>query len=348
VTVRGPPAAAFALLGLVLSACSATSSTGARSASGRTPSPSHKTGTAHGPVPATASAAASARLRIAVAGALPHGLSRTVAVAVGGEIVLLGGLVAGDTTTAAVLRFNPQTGRTTTAGRLAAAVHDASGASLGGRAVVFGGGAATSVADIQAWQGGTGTVTGRLSRGRSDSGAAVVGSTAYVVGGFDGTGLVKAVEAPADGVHVRTAGTLALGVRYPAVGAAGGAVWIIGGQLATTESTRTGGQTDDIQRFDPATGRTTVAGHLPILLGHATAFTLGGVLYVAGGRTGNTAARTVWRLDPRTGRVSPVGVLPVACSDMAAVVIGNTAWLVGGETTGPTAPIRTVVSISAS
>jgi N-acetylneuraminic acid mutarotase len=285
------------------------------------------------------------RLRVTVAGALPHGLSRTVAVAERGEIVLLGGLVAGDTTTSAVLLFDPATGRTTTAGRLATAVHDASGAALQRRAFVFGGGAATSVADVQAWRGSTGAVAGRLSRGRSDSGAAVVGPTAFVVGGFDGTGMVKAIEATDDGVHVHTAGTLALGVRYPAVAAAGGAVWIIGGQLATTESTRSGGQTDDIQRFDPATGHTTVAGHLPAPLGHATAFTLDGVVYIAGGRSGTHAVRTMWRLDPSTGRVTLAGMLPVGSSDMAAAVIGGAAWLVGGETTGPAAPVRTLLTV---
>lgn len=286
-------------------------------------------------------------MRIAVAGELPHGLSRTVAVADNGAVLLLGGLVAGDTTTSVVLRFDPSSGATATAGRLAEAVHDASGALLDGRPVVFGGGAATSVSAVQAWRAGTGDVVGRLSRGRSDSAAALVGSTAYVAGGFDGTAMVRAIEATSDGVHVRVAGTLALGVRYPAVAAAGGFVWIVGGQLATTESTRSGGQTDDIQRFDPQTGRTAVFGHLPAPLGHATAFTLGGAVYIAGGRSGSQAVRTVWRLDPATGHVTKVGSLPVAASDMAAAVIGGTAWLFGGETTGPTAPARTILAIRA-
>lgn len=286
------------------------------------------------------------RLHVVVGGELPHGLSRTVAVVVKGDIVLLGGLVAGDRTTAEILRFDPATGTTNTAGALAVAVHDASGAVLRGGAVVFGGGAGASVGAVQAWRGGTATVVGHLRRGRSDSAAAAIGRTAYIVGGFDGTALDRTIEATADGVHVGTGGTLALGVRYPAVAAAAGAVWIVGGQLATTESTRTGGQTDDIQRFDPATGRTVVAGHLPVPLGHASAFTLGGAVYVAGGRTGNQAVRTVWRLDPATGTVTKVGTLPVAASDMAAVVIGDTAWLIGGETTGPEAPARTVLAVS--
>lgn len=285
-------------------------------------------------------------LRIAVRGELPHGLSRTVAVAEQGEILLLGGLVSGDTTTSDVLRFDPATGTTAAVGRLGLAVHDASGAVLRGRAMVFGGGAATSVSAVQAWRRGHGIVVGQLGRGRSDSAAAVVGSTAYVVGGFDGTSMDRAIETTADGAHVSIGGSLVLGVRYPAVAATPGAVWIVGGQLATTESTRTGGQTDDIQRFDPATGRTVVAGHLPVPLGHATAFALGGAVYVAGGRSGTRAVRTIWRLDPATGKVTAAGTLPTATSDLAAVVIGTTAWLVGGETTGPDAPVRTVLTVS--
>ena len=338
-TPRGLGAAAVAtLLACTAAGCSSSPSAPAKTAGH--PVPKHS-GTAHVP-----SAAAPVRLRVAVAGELPHGLSRTVAVADNGQILLLGGLVPGDTTTSVVLRFDPVSGTTATAGRLALAVHDASGAVLGGRALVFGGGAATSVADVQAFTGGTGAVVGRLDRGRSDSAAAVLGSTAYVAGGFDGSAMVRTIDATSDGAHVRQAGSLVLGVRYPAVAAAGGWVWIVGGQLATTESTRSGGQTDDIQRFDPATGRTTIAGHLPEPLGHATAFALGGAVYVAGGRSGSQAVRTVWRIDPATGRATAVATLPRAASDMAAVVIGDKAWLIGGETTGPEAPLRTVLTVS--
>jgi len=338
VTARGLGAAAVAtLLACAAAGCSSSPSSPAKRAGQPVPKSS--------PSAAGTTPAAPVRLRVAVAAELPHGLSRTVAVADNGAILLLGGLVAGDTTTSTVLRFDPASGTTTTAGRLARAVHDASGELLGGRAVVFGGGAATSVSDVQDWRGSTGSVIGRLASGRSDSAAALVGSTAYVVGGFDGTSMVRTIEATADGVHVSSAGRLSLGVRYPAVAAAAGSVWIVGGQLATTESTRSGGQTDDIQRFDPATGRTVVAGHLPKTLGHATAFTLGGAIYVAGGRSGSQAVRTVWRIDPATARVTAVGTLPAACSDMAAVVIGDTAWIIGGESTGPEAPLRTVLTV---
>lgn len=276
---------------------------------------------------------------------LPAGLSRTVAVRHGHDILLLGGLTTGDVTTSRVWRLDVGSGRTTTAGSLAEAVHDASGAWLGGAAMVFGGGAATEVADVQAWTSGTAQVVGRLPAGRSDSGAAVVDGTAYVVGGFDGSSLDRSVVATRDGRRLRVAGRLRQGVRYPAVAAFDGAVWVIGGQLATTAGTTGGPQTAVIQRFDPATGRTTVVGRLPHPVGHAMAFVLDGRLFVAGGIEGATATDRVWSLDASTGRVRPAGRLPQPLSDAAVVPVDGGAWLVGGERTGPLAPLRTVLRV---
>jgi N-acetylneuraminic acid mutarotase len=262
-----------------------------------------------------------------------------------GHLLVLGGLAPGDVTTSRVVSVDLTSRRATTAGALGEAVHDASGALLGGRAVVFGGGAAQEVSDVQAWSGGTSRVVGSLPIGRSDSAAAVLDGTAYVVGGFDGNGMTRDILATTDGRTFHVVGRLRLGVRYPAVAAAGGAIWIVGGQLATTVSTSMGAQTDDVQRFDPRTGRTTVIAHLARPLGHAMAFNLGGQLYVAGGRHGTVATARIWRLDLRTGRTTAAGRLPRAFSDAAAVVVGGSVWLVGGETSGPLAPLRTIVAV---
>jgi N-acetylneuraminic acid mutarotase len=268
-----------------------------------------------------------------------------VAVRRGPRIIILGGLAAGDVTTSRVVSLDLATRRASTVGSLREAVHDASGALLNGRAVVFGGGAAQEVSDVQAWTSGTSGVVGRLSSGRSDSASAVLDGAAYVVGGFDGTGMTRGILATNDGRHFRVAGHLKVGVRYPAVAAAAGAIWVVGGQLATTASTAAGGQSDAIQRFDPGTGRTTVVGHLPKTLGHAMAFVLGGQLFLAGGRHGTTATARIWRMDERTGQVTAAGRLPFAFSDAAAVIVDDQAWLIGGETSGPTAPLRTVVAV---
>jgi hypothetical protein len=263
-------------------------------------------------------------------------------------VLLLGGLTTGDVTTARVWRLDVGTGRAAPAGSLTEAVHDASGALLDGAAVVFGGGAATEVADTQAWTAGVSRVVGRLPVGRSDSATAVVGGTAYVVGGYDGSRLVRSILATHDGRTLRAVGRLRQGVRYPAVAAVDGAVWVVGGDLSTTAGTAGGPQTGAIQRFDPATRRTTVVGHLPRPLGHAMGFVLDGRMFVAGGSRGGVATDRIWSVDPVTGVVHPAGRLPRPLTDAAVVPIGGAVWLVGGERTGPLTPLRSVLRLRLS
>ena len=153
------------------------------------------------------------------------------------------------------------------------------------------------------------------------------------------------ILATTDGTTFTVAGTLAQPVRYPAVAAADGAVWIVGGQLATSESTKVGGQSDAIQRFDPASHKTSVVGHLPETLGHATAVSLRGQLFVVGGQAGVAPSARIWSIDTKTGAVSDAGVMPGPRSDAGAAVIDDTAWLVGGETTDPGHPLDTVVAL---
>jgi len=276
---------------------------------------------------------------------LPVGISRTVLVASGGRLLALGGLAAGDTTTARIWSIDPAAHSARQAGMLASAVHDASGAVLGGRAVVFGGGAATTVAVVQAWNGRRTATVGSLPQPRSDSASATVGTTAYVVGGFTGQAMARDVLATTDGHTFRVVARLRIGVRYPAVAAVGRFVYVVGGELATTEGTLAGGQTDAVQRIDTTTGEVRVIGHLGHGLGHATAFVLGGRLLVAGGRHGSAATADIIDVDVQTGSWHRVGRLPRAMSDAAAAVVGSVAWLVGGETSGPAAPVDTVLAV---
>jgi len=276
---------------------------------------------------------------------LPVGVSRTVVVPQGAALLVLGGLAPGDTTTARAWRID-LTGRKSTAARpLAAAVHDASGAGLGGGAYVFGGGAATTVATVQQWNASGSHAVASLPQPRSDSASAVTGGTAYVVGGFSGSAMTRDVLATTDGRSFRRVARLPIGVRYPAVAAVGGAVYVVGGALATTEGTSTGAQTDAVQRVDLSTGRATVIGRLPAALAHAMAFALGGSLYVAGGRHGSVATAAIERIDLQTGRATRVGSLPRAESDAGVAVADGAAWLVGGEATSPSAPTNTVLRL---
>jgi hypothetical protein len=263
----------------------------------------------------------------------------------GPDALVLGGLTRGDVSTTAVERIDPVTGTGGRAGTLDLAVHDAAGALLGGRSVVFGGGSSTTLATVQAFTGQTTTILGRLPQPRSDLAAAVVGSQAYVLGGFDGTHLVPSVVATTDGTTFKSAGQLAQPVRYPAVAVEGGYIWVIGGDLGTAENATTGGQSNDIQRFDPATGTTTVVGHLPSPLGHAVAVVFGHQLFVVGGRSGAAASAQIWRVDPTSGSVSPAGSLPGPRSDAGVVTIAGNAWVLGGELSGPSSPLDTVVEL---
>jgi hypothetical protein len=74
-----------------------------------------------------------------------------------------------------------------------------------------------------------------------------------------------------------------------------------------------------------------VIGSLPQPVAHAAAFTLGGVVYVAGGQDeqGN-AVDSVYSVDPETGKVRTLDPLRKPVSDAAVAQTGDAAWLLGG------------------
>jgi hypothetical protein len=259
---------------------------------------------------------------------------------------MLGGLATGDVSTAAIYRVDPTSGSTTLVGHLPLAVHDAAGGSIGGQAFVFGGGGAATTATVQSWSPATSAETASLPRPRSDLASATIGGTTFLVGGFDGSTLDAVVLATSDGKSFVPKGVLMQPVRYPAVAAADGGVWVIGGVTGTSEGSTA--DTNTIQRVDARTGQTTVVGHLPMPLGHASAVDVGGELVVAGGRTGTTPSDQVLRIDTVTGAVTLVGRLPGPRSDAGAVVVGDTGYLLGGEVSGPTHPLDSVVELHAA
>jgi DNA-binding beta-propeller fold protein YncE len=263
---------------------------------------------------------------------LPAGLSREVVLPVAGRLLIAGGLTPSGTSTNAVTSLDPVTGATSAAGRLAQATHDAAGFVLGGRVFVLGGGTVSSVPTVQAFTPGTqAAVTGALDRARSDSDGVSAGPAGYVVGGYDGTTWDPQVLATTDGQHFRVAARLPVPVRYAAMAAADGLIWVFGGQAAA-------GPTDVIQRIDPATGAAAVTGHLPRPVQGAAALSLGGQVYVAGGAgTGD-----VLRFDPATSRVSAAGELPVPVGYAAAAVADGLGYLVGGEDNGRPVPAVTI------
>jgi hypothetical protein len=295
---------------------------------------------------------------------LPAPVTRAVALPDQRGVLIAGGLDAAQASTNAVTQLDPVTGQTSQAGLLAVATHDAAGAMLNGRPVVFGGGSQTSIADVQAGPAGQAgavsaapaswTRAGQLPGLRSDLTSAAAGGKAYLVGGYDGASYSPAVLATADGRTFAVAARLAVPVRYPAVAALGSQLWVFGGQTPA-------GITDAIQRVDLATGKTAVAGHLPSALAYATGMTVDGHIYVAGGQTapatsgsglaGPSAALTtsaqVLSFTPAGagGQVRLAGQLPVPVASAAAAVWHGTGYLVGGENNGRPVPAVTTLRL---
>ena len=304
-------------------------------------------GSSHPVLAAHASAARPDRLVVTVAPwHLGVPVSRAVVVpATNGDIWVLGGLHTGDTSTADVWLVDPRTGTIRPASPLQLAVHDAGGASLVGRAYVFAGGSATTVATVQSFANGSSTEIGSLPGPRSDLVGATINGAMYIAGGFDGSQLPTSILSTVDGVHFRSVGTLVQPVRYPAAAVLGAKLWLVGGELSTTEGTLAGPQTADIQVFDPSTGTTTLVGHLPHAIGHAMAVALGGSLYVFGGRVGSALSPDIWKIDPKTGHATDIGRFAFPRSDAGVVVVGAIAYLIGGESSGPAAPLASIVEI---
>src|SRR6266487_3955509 len=205
-------------------------------------------------------------------------------------------------------------GTATPTGRLAAPVHDAAGALLGGTPYVFGGGAQQTVTAVQAVvPGRRALLKGRLPAPRSDLAAITVAGRAYLVGGYDGRAPSRAVLQTTDGMHFRTVAQLPQGVRYPALAADGVVVYVFGGEPAPNVESRA------IQAIDLRTGTARVVGRLPQGLADAAAVRLGGRIYLAGGRSGGRATDAIWRFDPASRKMIHAGRLPRPVSNAAAV-----------------------------
>jgi hypothetical protein len=270
---------------------------------------------------------------------LPAPVAREVVLPYGRDLLIAGGIVPGQASTSKVAILDPATGQTRQLGRLAAAAHDSGGSVLAGRPVVFGGGTTASTATVQAITGpGAARLLGVLPHPRSDLAAVTVHGVAYLIGGYDGASFADIVIATRDGRHFSTLTRLPVPVRYPGVAAIGDQIWVFGGQTRA-------GVTDVIQQIDLSTGTARVAGRLPYPLAGETGFTLGGVIFLAGGQEAPAATTSsspsataalvtsgqVLRYDPARGATTQAGQLPVPVAYAAGTVIGGTALLVGGQ-----------------
>jgi outer membrane protein assembly factor BamB len=319
-----------------------------------------------------------ARLLAAEAGLMPWHLASPISreVVVAGahrRLIILGGLTSGGVSASGVYALRTGTGESRRIGALRTPLHDAAVAVAGGRALVFGGGSSATVATVQALSLGgqhvaRAVTVGSMPAPRSDAAAVTIGPTTYLVGGYNGSGPDASVLATSDGRSFTTVAALRVPVRYPAVAALGGRIFVFGGQAIT--GARAGAPVDVIQAVDPARHTATIIGHLPEPLAGAAAMTVHGELFVAGGEssaaqrstpglgttqlgsagsshraaasTATTAAfssststvSTIWAFDPATNRLLPAGRLQVPVSHAAVAVTGSTGWIVGGESNG--------------
>jgi hypothetical protein len=258
---------------------------------------------------------------------LPQARDREIVLASGGALLVIGGLDPGGSSTGRVWRVDLASGVTTRLAVLPQVVHDSAGAVVGGDVFVFGGGAATELATVQRYRAGTATVVGQLPQPRSDLAAASEGRTAYVLGGFDGTNGLGDVLATGDGASFRTVARLQQSVRYPALAAGAGVLWLFGG-------THDGATVASVQRVHPASGTAAIDGALPMPVSDASAVVLDGRLLVLGGRSAGRVLDTILEYDPVRKHATVVGTLPYPVADAGAAVVGGVAYLVGGENTG--------------
>jgi hypothetical protein len=187
-------------------------------------------------------------------------------------------------------------------------------------------------------------VVGQLPQPRSDNEAVTIGATTYIVGGYDGTTGDRSVLATTDATHFSIAAQLPLAVRYPAVAALGDAIYVFGGQAVG--GPKNGQAVDTVQLIVPAQGTATIVGHMPSPVAGASAFVLGGHIYLAGGVAQTAGAQpeaalnSVWAYDTSTKKLIGAGTLPVPTSYAGVAVLNGRAWVVGGESAGT--PLSTV------
>ena len=318
---------------LVVAKVATPSRRGPRSAPGTTTT----TTTRHAPPPTVV------HLQAADAGwHLSAPLSRSVAFTGANTVVMAGGLQANSSSTSAVVRIDPATGATSSAGTLAEATHDAAGGVINGQQLVFGGGNQHVIDLVQAvHQDGSGTIVGHLPQPRADLAAVTIGPTVYLVGGYDGTNAARDVLATTDGVTFRTVAQLPTGVRYPAVTAVGSTIYAFGGRAGTTES-------DAVQAIDVVSGSATIVGRLPSSRTEAAALTLGGKVYVVGGLSGGTASSDILQFDPKQARVTVEGQLPTPLADSTVVTVGQAVYLLGGEAAARSANVVVLRQVEAA
>ncbi len=262
-----------------------------------TPKPAPKSSSASSSTTSATAVSHAKPMAAAESGLLPWTLASSISRSVvlpgaGGHLTILGGLTTANVSAEGVYELDTTTGKLLHVANLTGGLHDSSGAVIDGQDITFGGGSPATVATVQAvpaaTAGGLGTITtanstGVLPQPRSDSATVTVGSTTYIVGGYDGTNPDAVVLATTDGHTFSTVASLPVPVRYPAVAAVNGLVYVFGGQAIT--GAHAGQPVNEIQVVDPGRHTASTIGRLAAPLEGAAAVTIGKQIYLAGGES---------------------------------------------------------------
>lgn len=256
---------------------------------------------------------------------LPAPLSGEAVVPRGKELMVIGGLDQSDASVATVTSLDPVSGEAESAGRLSQPLHDLAAAEVSSGVLIFGGGSATTTAEVQrVVPGAAGEAVGELPVPRSDLSAVRVGGAAYVLAGYDGESAIGEILKTRDGSRIETVGKLPVAVRYAAVFALGPIIYAIGGEESS------GADTTAIQAFDTRASHASIVGHLIAPLAHASPVVLGGRAYILGGRLNGSTTDQILRFDPAAGTAKRAARLPIPIQNGAAAVVGGVGYLVGG------------------
>jgi hypothetical protein len=249
-------------------------------------------------------------------------------------------------------------GKVTPAGAIGRSVADGAAVTLGTLDLVVGGSSGTggsglSAASLRVLPPGRAghagwAPAGKLPSPRAGAGAAEIRGRIYLAGGYTAGGDTASVLASRDGRHFSPVAQLALAVRYPAVVADGDALEVIGGE---TDFSGVPEPVADVQQLLPGERVARIIAHLPEPVSGAQAWVASGVLYVAGGDTGLSAAGAgltdsgaVWSYLASRRVFELAGELSEPVSHAGVAVLGPDAYLVGGEFQGnPVATLQEVV-----
>jgi N-acetylneuraminic acid mutarotase len=227
--------------------------------------------------------------------------------------------------------------------------------------------AGTALAQQPVWQ-----EIAPMSVGRSEMRAVVIDGKFYVAGGFNTSGAqLNSLEAYDPGNNTWTSlANMPIGMDHHMMAAHGGKLYVlkyasihIYDPVANAWTSRTdnsgmsrsdgtavtfgdhiyviGGGPLSVQRYNPATDQWETRASLQTSRGHVNAVVLDGRIWILGGRSGNTAFRSVEIYDPVANTMVPGPPMDSVRSGHAAEVVNGKIVVVGGEVPNPTRLART-------